>query len=204
MGFCRNFQVILISTILISVSLSAVETMAMRPLGGGEFQWLDRKSLLIVQSLQKGPVPPAGRNPCTFIPGRGRGRCALSEMNFAVGDHDHVDHAPPVFPDRLIAKFGIQNRHWEVVDDDALCHLQIQSVAAEDCEFDLDSVLVEGCKSDVNFLLQRCHRCPNGLHLPFVAVKMVTAATAACHRSSGKPDALIPADVISFVESDYR
>ncbi|TXG66000.1 hypothetical protein EZV62_007275 [Acer yangbiense] len=102
MGFCRNFQVILISTILISLSLSAIETMAMRPLLGEEFQWLDRKSLLIVQSLQKGPVPPAGGNPCTFIPGRGRGRCTLSEMDFA----DHAAHAPPVFPDRLIARFG--------------------------------------------------------------------------------------------------
>ncbi|KAK4852844.1 hypothetical protein QYF36_027506 [Acer negundo] len=106
MGFCRNFQVILISTILISLSLSAIETMAMRPLLGEEFQWLDRKSLLIVQSLQKGPVPPAGANPCTFIPGRVRGRCTLSEMDFAVGDHDHVAHSPPVFPDRLITRFG--------------------------------------------------------------------------------------------------
>ncbi|KAK3200700.1 hypothetical protein Dsin_024115 [Dipteronia sinensis] len=62
---------------------------------------------LILQSLQKGPVPPVGANPCTHIPNRGTGRCTLTQKNFAGGDdHDRVAHAPPVFPD-FIVRFGV-------------------------------------------------------------------------------------------------
>ncbi|KAJ0078947.1 hypothetical protein Patl1_23225 [Pistacia atlantica] len=70
----------------------------MRPLEGE--QW--RKKSLIVQSLQKGPVAPIGRNPCTYIPGRDNGHCRLSEMNFAAAVHAPP---PPTFPD-FVVKFA--------------------------------------------------------------------------------------------------
>lgn len=36
------------------------------------------KSLLIANAFQRGPVPPSGPSPCTFIPGQGSGHCPLS------------------------------------------------------------------------------------------------------------------------------
>ncbi|XVF31057.1 hypothetical protein REPUB_Repub16aG0112600 [Reevesia pubescens] len=55
---------------------------------------------LIVQVLQKGPVPPSAGNPCTNIPGRSHGRCTLmTEMNEVGGGNDGVAyHAPPPPP----------------------------------------------------------------------------------------------------------
>ncbi|KAL9661860.1 hypothetical protein QQ045_026688 [Rhodiola kirilowii] len=47
------------------------------------------KSLLITNVLQRGPVPPSGPSPCTFIPGQGSGSCptataaTLNGKNFA-------------------------------------------------------------------------------------------------------------------------
>ena len=35
--------------------------------------------------MLRGPVPPSGRNPCSFIPGLGRGRCTLSEVEDEAG-----------------------------------------------------------------------------------------------------------------------
>ncbi|XP_021283166.1 uncharacterized protein LOC110415777 [Herrania umbratica] len=60
---------------------------------------------LIVQSLQRGPVPPSGGNPCTNIPGRNHGRCTLSEMNVVGGGGGMLAHPPPAFPD-LVVDFG--------------------------------------------------------------------------------------------------
>ncbi|KAJ4842216.1 hypothetical protein Tsubulata_005871 [Turnera subulata] len=50
---------------------------------------------LVIQSLQRGPVPPSGASPCTHTPGRGRGRCTLTQMNVA---GQIVAQAPPSFP----------------------------------------------------------------------------------------------------------
>ncbi|XWS58379.1 hypothetical protein CRYUN_Cryun08bG0029200 [Craigia yunnanensis] len=61
---------------------------------------------LIVQALQRGPVPPSAGNPCTNIPGRNRGRC-IAEINVDVGGSGSfvANHAPPAFPD-FVVKFG--------------------------------------------------------------------------------------------------
>lgn len=39
-----------------------------------ERQWLMKEGLLF-QVLPKASVPPSRRNPCTYIPGRGSGKC---------------------------------------------------------------------------------------------------------------------------------
>ncbi|XP_038999183.1 protein ACCELERATED CELL DEATH 6-like [Hibiscus syriacus] len=58
---------------------------------------------LIVQSLQRGPVPPSAGNRCTNIPGRSRGRCTLTEMNAVGGGGVAAYHAaPPVFPEFVV------------------------------------------------------------------------------------------------------
>ncbi|CAA3005161.1 Hypothetical predicted protein [Olea europaea subsp. europaea] len=64
---------------------------AIRPLEGEQWQ----KRTLVIQSLPRGPIPPSGGNPCTYIPGRGgRGHCTLAENegDFAV----HVASVPKV------------------------------------------------------------------------------------------------------------
>ncbi|OMP09313.1 hypothetical protein COLO4_05588 [Corchorus olitorius] len=40
------------------------------------------EDVLVLQSLQKGPVPPSGHNGCTNVPGGGGPPC-ISGMNFA-------------------------------------------------------------------------------------------------------------------------
>ncbi|KAK3190267.1 hypothetical protein Dsin_029828 [Dipteronia sinensis] len=54
--------------------------------------YLDELATLgMSMSLQKGPVPPIGGSPCTFIPG-GSGHCpSLNGKNFA----GYVNRAPP-------------------------------------------------------------------------------------------------------------
>lgn len=39
--------------------------------------------VLLLQSLQKGPVTPPGGSGCTFIPGNGGSSCPVKEMNVA-------------------------------------------------------------------------------------------------------------------------
>ncbi|XP_021888699.1 uncharacterized protein LOC110807772 [Carica papaya] len=86
-----------IAVLLVSCFLEQ-KTAAVRLLD--EEQWLAKN--LIVQSLQRGPVPPSGGNPCTFIPGRNRGRCTLSEMDVA----GQFPRAPAAaFPD-IVVDFG--------------------------------------------------------------------------------------------------
>ncbi|KAG6662690.1 hypothetical protein CIPAW_03G260800, partial [Carya illinoinensis] len=64
---------------------------------------MDKEELLLVESLRR-IVPPSGLNPCTYIPGRGSGRCTLNGMNIA----GNVLHAPrPAFPGSLIAYSSI-------------------------------------------------------------------------------------------------
>lgn len=84
MGFLLNKQFLTITVLIcaiLSVSFCQQISATRLLLLDGE-QWLQKNPIL--QSLQRGPVPPVGRgNPCTFIPGRSRGRCTLTEMNFA-------------------------------------------------------------------------------------------------------------------------
>uniref|UniRef100_A0A5B6Z868 Uncharacterized protein n=1 Tax=Davidia involucrata TaxID=16924 RepID=A0A5B6Z868_DAVIN len=98
MGIHKNnhFKITLIFTNICTVS-GFQQLSAMRPLE--EEQRL--KKGLPIQSLQRGPVPSSGSNPCTYIPGRGTGRCTLAEneMNFA---GELVAHAPPAFPDFMV------------------------------------------------------------------------------------------------------
>lgn len=62
--------------------------MAMRTLNGE--QWMNKN---LIQSL-RGPVPPSGSSPCTYIPGGStRGRCVLA------GD---FSAAPPAFPQAMV------------------------------------------------------------------------------------------------------
>ncbi|OMO78432.1 hypothetical protein CCACVL1_14387 [Corchorus capsularis] len=53
------------------------------------------EDVLVLQSLQKGPVPPSGHNGCTNVPGGGGPPC-ISGMNFAAGRL-----MPPPPPSRL-------------------------------------------------------------------------------------------------------
>ncbi|GAV66766.1 hypothetical protein CFOL_v3_10276 [Cephalotus follicularis] len=76
---------------MVTIVLCFQQILAMRPLEGE--QWLEKR--IVVQSLQRGPVTPSGPNPCTYIPGRGTGRCTF-EMDAAT--HDTHDHESPAFP----------------------------------------------------------------------------------------------------------
>ncbi|EOX94529.1 Uncharacterized protein TCM_004138 [Theobroma cacao] len=54
------------------------------------------EDVLVLQSLQKGPVPPSGRNGCTNIPGRGGPPCT-SHRAFA----GHIMAPPRLQPDHM-------------------------------------------------------------------------------------------------------
>lgn len=103
MGFnqIKKFSkiVLIFCTILLCLSF-CLQASAMRPLF--EEQWL-QKNPIKIQSLRKGPVPSRGGNPCTYIPGRGRGRCTLTQMNFAATATAHATQ--PAFPD-IVEKFA--------------------------------------------------------------------------------------------------
>ncbi|KAK8545462.1 hypothetical protein V6N13_066744 [Hibiscus sabdariffa] len=99
----NNFTVTFISAIVLLLSFQHV--LATRPLVEEDEVVPSFNQNLIVQSLQRGPVPPSAGNPCTNIPGRSRGRCTLTEMN-TVDDGVNANHAaPPAFPD-FVVKFG--------------------------------------------------------------------------------------------------
>ncbi|KAL2345811.1 hypothetical protein Fmac_007096 [Flemingia macrophylla] len=66
--------------------LSMQRTRAGRTLGGEE--WL-HKNVVLLHSLQRGPVRGSERNPCSTVPGRSRGRCTLGQINVAT----HLVHA---------------------------------------------------------------------------------------------------------------
>ncbi|XWS57724.1 hypothetical protein CRYUN_Cryun09bG0197900 [Craigia yunnanensis] len=76
-----KFTVTFIFGILLLLSFQHVLAMATRPLDEHQVPSFNQ-NLIIVQSLQKGPVPPSAGNPCTNIPGRSHGRCTLAQMNF--------------------------------------------------------------------------------------------------------------------------
>ncbi|KAL4302894.1 hypothetical protein GQ457_10G013940 [Hibiscus cannabinus] len=79
---------------------------AIRPLDEQQAPLIFNKNL-IIQSLPRGPVPPSAGNPCTNIPGRGHGRCTLTEMDVAGGRSrtGMVHGAPPMFSD-MVFKFA--------------------------------------------------------------------------------------------------
>lgn len=72
------------TTLILVLSLENIR--AARTLEGEE--WLQKKNVLIFQSLQRGPVKGSQKNPCSTVPGRSRGRCTLAEIHVA-------GHAPP-------------------------------------------------------------------------------------------------------------
>ncbi|TKY61363.1 hypothetical protein E2542_SST11214 [Spatholobus suberectus] len=94
MGHC--YMKMWVFTIVI-VLLSLQKIRAARTLEGE--QWLHKN--LVLHSLQRGPVQPSQRNPCSTVPGRSRGHCTLGAINVA----GHVVHAPPLFQD-VVTKFG--------------------------------------------------------------------------------------------------
>ena len=97
MGFHRNSSnsttIMLILVLLFAVSNNIQQLVAIRPLIEGY-----ASAVMEIQSLQRGPVPPSGSSPCTYIPERNHGRCTLADP-----DPDHgqmgVAHAPPAFPE---------------------------------------------------------------------------------------------------------
>lgn len=118
---CFVFNVLLLFTILLASSQVMEASRVMK----GE-KWIEKKEkedhnihrlfvLPIIQVLQRAPVPPSGRNPCTNIPGQSNGRCTLQMMNVAGG---HFVHAPPAIPDSaLVLDFAAQSS-WCLFDDD--------------------------------------------------------------------------------------
>ncbi|GMN25614.1 hypothetical protein TIFTF001_000992 [Ficus carica] len=51
----------------------------------------------VVSAFSRGDDKPSSPNPCTFIPGRSRGRCTLSQMDVPDQPSHHHHHAPPPF-----------------------------------------------------------------------------------------------------------
>ncbi|CAI0433970.1 unnamed protein product [Linum tenue] len=78
MGSARLTSVLLLVAIVLGLSCRHIATA--RPLLETEQQ---QQRALIIQSLQRGPVPPSKSSPCGHVPGRGSGRCPLNEMNVA-------------------------------------------------------------------------------------------------------------------------
>ncbi|RVW25565.1 hypothetical protein CK203_058871 [Vitis vinifera] len=78
----------LILVLLFAVSNNIQQLVAMRPLIEGY-----ASAAIEIQSLQRGPVPPSGSSPCTYIPKRNSGRCTLADP-----DQMGVARAPPAFP----------------------------------------------------------------------------------------------------------
>ncbi|KAL8533337.1 hypothetical protein ACS0TY_009651 [Phlomoides rotata] len=92
----KHINTVVLFVFLIFISYGCEEIMATRTLNGEE--WM--KKNLVIQSV-RGPVPPSGSSPCTYIPGgSSRGRCVLA------GDFSTaaVEAAapPPAFPPAMV------------------------------------------------------------------------------------------------------
>ena len=72
MGFSHIWKNVLTVLLIVTILFASPQVGATRPLEGE--QWLKKESLLL-QSLQRAPVPPSGPNPCTNIPRRNEGIC---------------------------------------------------------------------------------------------------------------------------------
>ncbi|CAN1131723.1 hypothetical protein LINPERPRIM_LOCUS13961 [Linum perenne] len=78
--------------VLVILSASFFEPAEMRPLKGNS------DNLLILQSLQKGPVIGSGPNPCTNISGRNTGTCTRAAAVGAMNVAGNVFVRPPPLP----------------------------------------------------------------------------------------------------------
>ena len=72
MGFSHIWKNVLTVLLIVTILFASPQVGATRPLEGE--QWL-KKERLLLQSLQRAPVPPSGPSPCTNIPGRNQGNC---------------------------------------------------------------------------------------------------------------------------------
>lgn len=74
MGFHTksHFTFLLFTFTILCTSSTLQFSKATRALGGD--QWLE-KNVMVIQSLQRAPVPPSSSSPCTYIPGRSTGHC---------------------------------------------------------------------------------------------------------------------------------
>ncbi|KAL2230023.1 UNVERIFIED_CONTAM: hypothetical protein Sindi_1596700 [Sesamum indicum] len=93
-----RFMIFLIFNILLVMSMTPNQVDAMRLLGMEK--WLKEQALLL-ESLPRGPVPPSGSSPCTYIPEQGGGSCPLNERHFA---GRRSAHAPPADIGFVVAK----------------------------------------------------------------------------------------------------
>lgn len=84
-----GFNTLKVALILSILPYCFLQIAAMRPL---------KEEVLILQSLQRGRVPPSGSSGCTYTPGR-PGTCTLGEMNFAGG---YITHSQLVVPDIIV------------------------------------------------------------------------------------------------------
>ncbi|KAL7177741.1 hypothetical protein ACSBR2_030997 [Camellia fascicularis] len=75
MVFTRSlFMTMLIFIVFMLFTLTSLPfANAMRPLNEGK--WVDSQVSVLLQSILRGTVPPTGPNPCTYIPGQGKGTC---------------------------------------------------------------------------------------------------------------------------------
>lgn len=80
------------------------QAMAVRTLEGELWMTNGLTNGLVFNSLPKGQIRSSKASPCTFIPRKGRGRCAMEINNDGAYVAHH--HAIPTFPD-LVGKFGV-------------------------------------------------------------------------------------------------
>ncbi|CAK9143558.1 unnamed protein product [Ilex paraguariensis] len=86
---------------LILILLCLQQCKASRMLDGEEQEWVKKGDTDVLQSLQRGPVPPSGPSGCTNIPGSGGPNCPIKQMNFAGVALPRASAYP-----RLVAPFG--------------------------------------------------------------------------------------------------
>ncbi|KAI6685017.1 hypothetical protein NL676_030930 [Syzygium grande] len=98
--------IVLLISILFIVSSNLDLTLAARPLREEERSKGIRDGL--IESLQRGPVPPSSSSSCTNIPGQNRGRCTLSGRN--VAGRLFARRPRSTFPSAMIAK--IYDNGW--------------------------------------------------------------------------------------------
>lgn len=100
MGSTKTTHFLILCTFLVSISFQQAN--AIRALGMEK--WL-REEISLFASLPRGPVPPSGGSPCTYIPGHpgsSTGSCPLNEKHFAGSG---AAHSPPASP-RSVINFG--------------------------------------------------------------------------------------------------
>ncbi|KAL9662830.1 hypothetical protein QQ045_027665 [Rhodiola kirilowii] len=101
MGRHQNKNLIAATLVIFTViACSVYEVKGARLLEVEKQQWLKQKVdvLSLRQTLQRGPVPPSGRSPCTYIPGQSSGSCTLGQKNYAVHQHNSLSSPPPPLP----------------------------------------------------------------------------------------------------------